>query len=93
MTVDKITPARFIRTLVDKMKVGRSHYVSPKLNPNLPLFLQIKCENHDLGCTAVVAVENLAGHVQQCSFRKTVCPNAGCSKRMMECDIEGHRQV
>ncbi|KAK7916153.1 hypothetical protein WMY93_011914 [Mugilogobius chulae] len=57
---------------------------------NLILKLEIKCDNHERGCDAVVKLQHLAEHAEMCEFAPVKCRNRGCEDVLSLRDLGAH---
>ena len=54
--------------------------------------LKIKCDHHDRGCPAVVRLEDLPRHVDQCEFAPVMCGNEGCGMFVNKNEKDDHEK-
>ncbi|XP_061583920.1 E3 ubiquitin-protein ligase PDZRN3-B isoform X2 [Cololabis saira] len=57
---------------------------------NLILKLEIKCDHYSRGCDAVVRLQHLAAHAQECGFSPAKCANEGCEEVLSLGDMDAH---
>ncbi|XP_063767751.1 E3 ubiquitin-protein ligase PDZRN3-B isoform X2 [Eleginops maclovinus] len=57
---------------------------------NLILKLEIKCDNHERGCDAVVKLQHLAEHTEMCDYTPAKCRNKGCTEVLNLGDMDAH---
>lgn len=71
-----------------ELKLQRSHkYLKSDLDN-----LSMTCDNFEFGCKELVKLEFLKKHVDsECKFRKTMCPNQGCTEEYFIFDEEIHQ--
>ena len=59
---------------------------------NVLSHLKIKCDFEEAGCSAVVRLENLSGHVESCAYNKVMC-HKGCGLYIVKHGMKEHNCV
>ncbi|XP_071490891.1 E3 ubiquitin-protein ligase NRDP1-like [Diadema antillarum] len=81
--------------------VDRNHITSQQLKPvprilrNLLARLQIKCDNEGFGCVAVVRLDSLHQHLQECEHnpKRPIQCEAGCGMVIPKDEVKDHNCI
>lgn len=52
--------------------------------------LRVRCHNFRIGCEAVVQLENLDRHFQECAYIRVACPHSPCSLIVQRAKLPAH---
>lgn len=55
--------------------------------------LQIRCNNHSVGCEAIVELEKLDYHLSTCPFVHVTCPHSPCTEIVIRSMLPAHLQI
>ena len=52
--------------------------------------LRVRCQNYHIGCDAVVELDRLDYHYDNCSYVRVTCPHSPCSEIVVRSLLHGH---
>ena len=55
--------------------------------------LKVACKNEDKGCDWSGALESYETHHEECGWKEVVCPNFGCSEKILKRFVEEHLSI
>lgn len=82
---------------VDRLPIANRQVLKPvpRILRNMLARLEMRCENDGFGCTAVVKLDLMSGHLKECDFnpKKPVSCSKGCGLTVPKDEMESHNCI